>query len=129
MTLKDLLDVLWTVVEVDITARDPEGVFLHEWIYGPDIKVSAHMAYEINKGKLTVVNAKVNEHGNPKGSSIEMGWGVNKKLFPKDIIEALIKHMTVGNRQRGDVLRVDIEMQPLTVMTLVEDSKQKVIPG
>jgi len=120
MTLKDLFKVLWTIIEITVTVRDPDGIYIHRWEYGPDIDVSAHMAYEISRKKLTVVNIKVNEHGNPKGNGIEMGWGVNEKIFPKAILEAPIKHMSVRNRQKGDVLSVDIEMQPLTAMTLVE---------
>lgn len=121
MTLRDLFDVFWTVTEVSITARKDDGEFLHQWIYGENINETLHMYHDRMAGKLTLVDGKINAHGDPTRGGSEIGWGVKTKLFPKDLLDAPITHMGVRSYQSGtNSVSVDVTMHPLTVAALVE---------
>lgn len=124
ITLRDVFAVYLSIVEVDITAREPETlIYIHEWEYGPNVAITAHRAYEVSKGRLTVVQKKVNAHGEPTRNGPEIGWGVKTEIFPKELLDAPITSMHVSNYRTGDKLTVDVEMQRLTAMTLVEGNK------
>ena len=125
ITLRDVFVVYLPIVEVDITAREPETlIYIHEWEYGPNINITAHMAYEISKDRLTVEMKKINAHGDTTRNGYpEIGWGVKPEIFPKDLLDAPITSMHVSNYRTGDKLTVDVEMQRLTAMTLVEGNK------
>lgn len=119
MTLRDLFEVFWTITEATITARDADGKFLHKWIFGDDILKSRFMDADIDAGKLTIVNEKINHHGEPSRGGAEIGWGVKTKLFPNDILDAPITHMTPTSYGNHHGILADIEMQPLTIMALL----------
>lgn len=121
MTLRDLFKVMWAITEIRITAREPEdGKYLHQWIYGPDIHETTQMFYGKQNGKLTVVKCKINAHGDETRGGSEMGWGVKEKLLPKELIDAPIRHLGVVNSRSGEYrVYADVEMQKLTVMTLI----------
>lgn len=127
MTLKDLFETFWTITEVRITAREPEtGIFIHEWIYGPAIGVSTYMRYDIADGKLTVVDGKINAHGDQTRGGSEIGWGVKEKLFPKKLIEAPITHMSATNKWHGGhSIAVDVEMSKLEALALVPEENSE----
>ena len=125
ITLRDVFAVYLSIVEVDITAREPETlIYIHEWEYGPNIDITAHMAYEISKDRLTVAMEKINAHGDTTRNGYpEIGWGVKTEIFPKALLDAPITSMHVSNYRTGDKLTVDVEMQRLTAMTLLEGNK------
>lgn len=122
ITLQELFKVFWTITEINITARSPDGLFLHEWIHGEDISVSTHMRYREQAGELTIKQEKINHHAEQTRGGAELGWGVNEKLFPKAILNAPIRHMTTyeRSRNRGHYLNVDVEMQYMTAEILKE---------
>lgn len=120
MTLREIFEAFWTITELTITARSPEGMFLHEWIYGPEVYETLKMKHDQAEGKLTICRQKINAHGDPTRGGSEIGWGAKKKLFPEEILDASVMVMSAHSIQSGHHLSVDIEMQPLTVMTLVK---------
>ena len=125
MTLREIFEAFWTITEVDVTARDANGRFIHKWIYGPNIHVSMFQRHEVEDGKLTIVDGKINAHGDPARGGTETGWGVKEKLFPADMLDAPIRFMSVGCHHNGEhTLRVDVTMHPMTVMALVPERKE-----
>lgn len=128
MTLRELFEVFWTITELEITARDPNTKYLHRWIYGPEaLKTETiHQYHDRMAGKLTIVEAKLNAHGDPARGGAEIGWGVKEKLLPKELIDAPITHMGVIGHHSGEhTVYVDVEMQELTAMAIVPKEKKE----
>lgn len=127
MTLRDLFEVMWAITEVRITAREPEEhKYIHKWIYGPHVHESTHMYYDRMHGKLSIIDCKINAHGDVVRGGAEMGWGVKANLFPKELIDAPITHLGVINWKSGEYrVEADIEMQELTAMTLIPEEEKE----
>ena len=125
MTLRDVFEVYLEICEIDITARAHDLRFEHEWIYGPDVRESRHMWYDRRDGKLTIVDEKINAHGDHKKSGPEMGWGVKTELFPVQILDAKITRFlpSPGLSDPKQKLYVDIELDPITVEILKKTIK------
>ena len=122
MTLRDLFEVLWTITEAEITARDQNTAFMHRWVYGPNViqEESIHQYHERMEGKRTAVEVKINAHGDETRGGSEIGWGVKEKLFPKELIDAPVTHLGVMNHHSGEhKIWADVEMSELTAMTLI----------
>ena len=123
LTLKELFKLTYNIAEVDITARTPENEhFIHEWIFGEDIYETNHMYHERIDGKLTIRDEKIQYHGDAVRGGSEIGWGVKEQLFPKELINAPITHLSMHpmSQGRGTKAYVDIEMQEITAMMLVK---------
>ena len=117
MTLRDLIEVWWSPVEVTIIARDENMRFLHEWIFGPKVNESLYQWHDRKAGKLDIVDVRVNHHGErKKNGDSEMGWGINEKVFPEAILDAPIRimHPTTSGCF-GDSVRLEVEMNKLQV--------------
>lgn len=128
MTLRDLFGVMWTITEVEITARAPDLHFLHKWVYGPEAlqKETSHMFYDRLEGKLTIVETKINAHGDPTRNGSETGWGVKEKIFPAALIDAPVTHLGVMGVRAGKYrVYADIELPELTAMTLIPQEEKK----
>lgn len=123
MTLREVFEVYWDIVEIHITARNHDLSYLHQWQYGPDIHESIHMWSDRKAGKLTIVDKKINAHGDPVRNGIETGWGVKEKIFPEQILDAKITHFLPSTRSGGDLLYVDIELDPVVVEILKKTIK------
>lgn len=122
MTLRELFEVMWAITELHITARDPGSKYLHRWIYGPDAqqKETIHQYHERMDGKLTIVDGRINAHGESTRGGSEIGWGVKEKLFPAELIDAPIRHLGVMNIHSGEYkVYADVEMPELTAMTII----------
>lgn len=127
MTLRDLFGVLWTITEIEITARASDSHYLHRWIYGPEAlqKETRHQFYDRQEGKLTIVETKINAHGDETRGGAEMGWGVKEKLFPAALIDAPVTHLGVMNIRSGEHrIYADVELPELTVMTLIPQEER-----
>ena len=121
MTLRDLVETFWTITELNITAREPNGTFIHEWLYGEDIKESIHMYHERMAGRLSIVEGRINAHGKATRGGSEIGWGLEEKHFPKEMLAAPIRHMSANAKcgNGGHRCSIDIEMQLLTALTII----------
>ena len=116
ITLNELFDVTWNITVLNITAREPGGRFLHEWLMGEGITESIHMRNDREDGKLTFMPVKINYHGDDNGrGTSEIGCGVKESLIPKELREAPVTHLIMRERYHsGTVVYCDVEMQPLT---------------
>ena len=97
MTLRDLFDVTWTITRVELTARDAEQRFLHEFWIGEDCDrehLPPGMIREWEKDRLTLCARKINAHGEEiRGRQPEMGWGLKNKAIPDELLDAEIVHL------------------------------------
>ena len=126
MTLTDLFDVMWDITMVNITARDADMKFLHEWIYGDEIHTSVHMDYEQEQGRLTIENVKINSHGDrKKNGTSEIGYSVKADLIPELLRNAPITHLMVMHfgMERCEAV-ADVELSALEVEVLLNDSQR-----
>lgn len=116
MTLNDLIEVWWTIGEINVTARNYKGEYLKRFVFGENILASRHMEHDIDEGRLRLVDRKINFHGESKKNGPVMEWGVDERRIPPDIRDAEIMHMdaykTSGNWTH---LSVDVYMAPLRV--------------
>lgn len=120
MTLRELSEVMWTITHVTITARDADLKFLHEWQFGPGITESLHMYHKRMAGKLTIVDKKINYHGDPTRNGTEMAWGLKTKELPKELLDAPITHLSIRPSYSKEThVSIDVELAPLTVMGLI----------
>ena len=126
MTLKDLFNVHWNVMELNITGRNPDGRFIHEWIYGEKIYVSGHMKRRVDEGELTIVEKKINYHHDRKSDgSAEIGWAVKEKELPKALITAPVVHLGFSSKYEGTLIYADVELSELTAMGIPTESSFK----
>lgn len=117
ITLRDLFEVTWTIAELDVTAREPEGMtFIHRWLYGEGITETIHMYHERAEGRLSIIEGRINHHGEATRGGSEIGWGVKEKVLPAEILDAPVTHLSMSllPQGRGTLCRVDIEMHRLT---------------
>lgn len=129
ITLRDLTNVMYTITHIDITARGPDGKYLHRWMYGPDIKETRHMYHDRLDGKLTIVDCKLNAHGDSGRGGSEIGWGVKTKLIPGVLLDApiIVLHVLPTFSSKDTDVRVDVAVHPLEVACLmVEPLKESV---
>lgn len=128
ITLRELFDVTWDITELDVTAREPETMtYVHQWLYGDGITETIHMYHERRAGRLSIIEGRINHHGEPTRGGSEMGWGVDEKLFPADIIDAPVTHLVMTPRSRGNGTwcYVDIEMHPLTAQKYIKPFEEE----
>ena len=126
MTLKDLFEVHWNVIELNITGRNPEGRLIHQWIYGENIYVSIHMKRRVDEGELTIVDKKINYHRDLKSDGgAEMGWGVKEKVLPKALITAPVTRLMFSSKHEGSLVYADVELSDLTAMGIPTESSFK----
>jgi len=92
-----------------------------------DIYETIHMYHDRKAGKLSIINCKANHHGEPTRGGSEIGWGINEKLFPTEIIDAPVTHLLMTPRSRGNGTWccVDIEMHPLTAQKYIKPFEEE----
>ena len=121
--LGDLLDIIWSVTELDVRAYDNNRL-QHEWIFGEQVDETVHQWYSRTKGELSIIDRKINLHGDQirKNGLWETGWGPNKKNIPQEILDAEVTHMLLFDSwypdHDGKKLSVSVNMDALTVQTL-----------
>ena len=124
LTLRELFDLTWDIAELDITARDPDLKFVHQWIFGEYVRESVHQYHRRMEGTLTINQTKIQMHGKQARGGVESGWGVDEKLFPKELIDAPVTHLSMHPMcdSRGTSVSVDIMLPELTAMTVPQES-------
>lgn len=128
MTLFELFDVTWDITMVHIVARDDKTRFLHEWMIGEDISESPQIRYNQKEGKLTLKECKLNDHATrTRGGGTEIGWGVNKKMIPVELLTAPITHLLMGSRGvwKGTEVWVSVEIHPLTAAKIIPERREE----
>ena len=123
VTLGDLLDIIWRVTELNVTAYDNSRL-QHEWIIGEHVEETVHQWHDRKRGILSIIDKKINLHGDilRKNGLWETGWGVNKNNIPPAILAAEVTHMLLFDSwypdHDGKKLSVSVNMDALTVQTL-----------
>lgn len=129
MTLRDLFDVSYRITRVDVTVRDHTSKFLKRYLFGSDINVTWYMNHDIVKGKLTVVDRKINHHGDRARGGSEIAWGVKLDVFPAEILNAPITFLDMNSYGQGSHVSVDVTGYQITVeaidmgIEMIEKSK------
>lgn len=130
ITLRELFAVTWDITKVDIRAYTPDGErtkdgmsFIHEWIYGDNINESVHQRHRREDGELSIIEGRINHHGEATRGGAEIAWGVKEKIFPKGLIDAQITHLSMHPRYKGNGCEVFvyIELPELEAMTMIPD--------
>lgn len=116
--LGELLDILHDVTELKIFAYD-EYKLQHKWIFGEGIKESIYEWYDRKNGMMSIIDRKINVHGNPKKNGTgESGWDVDKTDIPQAILDAPVWHILLSERggrsPGGRRLFVYVEMPAMT---------------
>lgn len=116
-TLKEILELTWTVTELDVTVREPNGHFIKQYIIGEgcnEESATVHQWHEIKKGKLEMIDKKINCFGDKKGNSVESGWGSKFSEIPKELLDLKVTHFRQSSRYgswNGSELTASLESE------------------
>ena len=121
ITLKDLFDTMWSITSVSIQAYGHNNKFIHRFVFTDDDpeRMPRSFRWDIESGKMTYVNGRINVHGEDTRGGSEMAWGFKSKSIPNVLMDAEIWHLGVTSRYQGKGYDVDIGvyMQELEVET------------
>lgn len=114
-TLKEILELTWTVTELDVTVREPNGHFIKQYIIGEgcnEESATIHEKHRINKGELEMIDRKINYFGDEgrKGD----GWGSKFSEIPKQLLDLKVTHFRQSSRYgswNGSELTVSLESE------------------
>lgn len=129
INLKEVFDVTWDITSADITARNENGRFIHEFIFtDKSYRVSSRQWYAIKSGELTIVLGHINWHGQPVRGTSETGWGYKERSIPKELMEAPITVMSMRDRcSGGSQIRMDVECSEMTVEIMKQTLADKAL--
>lgn len=103
-TLKEILELTWTVTELSLDVREPdtEKLIQHYEIGEKqnEENATAYQLHEIQQGRLTMIDANINYYGRLVGNKVEMGWGSDFKQIPAELLEMEVTHFS--QRGRGN---------------------------
>ena len=114
-TLKEILELTWTVTELDVTVREPNGHFIKQYIIGEgcnEENATIHEKHRINKGELEMIDRKINYFGDEgrKGD----GWGSKFSEILKQLLDLKVTHFRQSSRYgswNGSELTVSLESE------------------
>lgn len=128
--LKDLLKVLFDVTKIQLLAYDNYKL-QHTFIFGTDIDETIHQYRDRQLGKLSIIDEKINVHGDVKKSGVaEIGFNVKLDAIPDEILNAEVTHILLGSRCicDGRELTAYINMSALAVEMATAKLADKVRP-
>lgn len=99
VTLKEILELTWTVTELDLWVRDPNGYLIKEYIIGEgcnEESATVHQKHRINKGELEMIDLKINYFGD-KGRNGD-SWGSKFNEIPKELLNLNVTHFRQSPR-------------------------------
>ena len=106
VTLKDILDLTWTVTQITLYLREPEHEkLIKEYVIGEgcnEENATVHQKYLINKGELEMIDKNINYFGTKKGKSVENGWGTIFKNIPAELLDKEVTHFSQSSRGGWD---------------------------
>lgn len=118
--LRDLLDVMFDITEMEITARKPEGSRIHGFYFSESdfSQLPPGVRNDIRYGKTTFVPGRMNVNGRrKKDGSSEMAYGVEFKVIPKELLDGEVSHFLDRSVQYGRHLYVEIHIHELQCET------------
>lgn len=114
--LRDLLDVMFDITEMEITARKPEGERIHGFYFSEKdfARLSPGTKRSIQYGETTFVQGRINIFGKPKRNGFsETAFSVELKMIPKELLDAEVTHLLDCSLQYGRHLYVEIALHEL----------------
>lgn len=114
-TLKEILELTWTVTELDVTVREPNGHFIKQYIIGEgcnEESATIHEKHRMNKGELEMIDRKINYFGD-KGRKGD-GWGSKFSEIPKQLLDLKVTHFRQSSRYgswNGSELTASLESE------------------
>lgn len=118
--LRDLLEVMFDVTEMEVTARKPEGSRIHGFYFSEsDIsRLPPGVKNNIRYEKTTFIPGRMNVNGRrKKDGSSEMAYGVEFKVIPKELLDGEVSHFLDRSAHYGRHLYVEIHIQELQCET------------
>jgi len=118
--LRDLLDVMFDVTEVEITARKPESSRIHGFYFSESdfSRLPPGIRDNIRYGKTTFVPGRMNVNGKrKKDGSSKMAYAVEMKMIPKELLDGEVSHFLDRSLHYGRHLYVEIHIQELQCET------------
>lgn len=118
--LRDLLEVMFDVTEMEITARKPEGLRIHGFYFSKSdfSQLSQGTRDRIRYGETTFIPGRMNVNGRrKKDGSSEIAYGVEFKAIPKELLDGEVIHFLDRSAQHGRHLYVEIHIQELQCET------------
>lgn len=118
--LRDLLDVMFDVTEMEVTARKPEGSRIHGFYFSESnfSRLPQGTRDRIRYGETTFIPGRININGRrKKDMSSEMAYGVEFKAIPKELLDGEVSHFLDRSAQYGRHLYVEIHIQELQCET------------
>lgn len=117
VTLRDILELTWTVTELTLDVREPEhDKLIMSYIIGEgcnEDNATVHQKHRINKGELTMIDAKINWFGS-KGSKGD-GWGNIWANIPKDLLEMEVTHFIQCSRGSWNGSELIAHLTPIQI--------------
>lgn len=114
-TLKEILELTWTVTELDVTVRESNGYLIKQYIIGEgcnEESATVHQKHQINKGELEMIDRKINYFGD-NGRHGD-GWGSKFTEIPKELLDLKVTHFRQSSRYgswSGTMLNADLESE------------------
>lgn len=118
--LRDLLEVMFDVTEMEITARKPEGSRIHGFYFSESdfSRLPPGIRDRIRYGETTFIPGRMNVNGRrKKDGSSEMAYGVEFKVIPKELLDGEVSHFIDSSIHYGRHLHVEIHIQELQCET------------
>lgn len=112
MTILDIAEVTWTIVSLDITARDENSNYLHRWLIGECASENqpTHVRWECRAGRISMMPRKINAHNDRKpNGQPEMGWRLKAEAVPKELLNAEITHLSMRSAN-GIAYKVTVDV-------------------
>ena len=95
VTLREILDLTWTVTCLTVDVRTPEGRLIKCHRFGEgenEVNASMYDYHRIKSGELELHDVKINHHGDEVRGTSEMGWGTNFSVIPDELLDGEVTH-------------------------------------
>lgn len=114
VTLKDILELTWTVTQLSLDVREPEHErLIQSYVIGDgcnEENATIHQRHRMAKGELIMLDRKINYYGD-KGKKGE-GWGTNFNNVPADLLDMQVIHFRQTSRYDGEGTKITAHITP-----------------
>lgn len=128
IVLKDLLEVMYDITQMEILARNHDGQRIysfyfseHDFAYLPPTS-----RREVRDGEKMFIQGKINAFGKRRNNGqSEMGYEVNMKAIPKELLDAEVTHILDHSVRHGRHLNVEIAIHELQCETAKAELRKR----
>jgi len=122
VTLKDILELTWTVTHLSLDVREPEHErLIQSYEIGEgcnEENATVHQRHRMAKGDLVMIDKKINYFGTKKGKSVENGWGTIFDNIPADLLAMEVKHFRQSSRGCWDGTALTAHITPADQLSI-----------